>query len=95
MFRSLALILIFAAATAREALMSVAAKQLGEPPRKVAERILAKLDVNDLCEPPQIAGPGFINFRLDDGPRRRQGWRRRPSRSFACSAVSELRFSAS
>ena len=40
------------------------AKQLGEPPRKVAERILANLDVADLCEPPQIAGPGFINLTL-------------------------------
>jgi arginyl-tRNA synthetase len=38
------------------------AKQLGEPPRKVAERILANLDIADLCEPPQIAGPGFVNL---------------------------------
>ncbi|HET6327100.1 MAG TPA: arginine--tRNA ligase, partial [Planctomycetaceae bacterium] len=43
------------------------AKQLGEPPRKVAERILANLDVQDLCEPPQIAGPGFINLTLSTG----------------------------
>ncbi len=43
------------------------AKQLGEPPRKVAERILANLDVKDLCEPPQIAGPGFINLTLSTG----------------------------
>src|ERR1700722_19919066 len=40
------------------------AKKLGEPPRKVAERILANLDVADCCEPPQIAGPGFINLTL-------------------------------
>jgi arginyl-tRNA synthetase len=40
------------------------AKELGEPPRKVAERMLATLDVADLCEPPQIAGPGFINLTL-------------------------------
>jgi arginyl-tRNA synthetase len=40
------------------------AKQRGEPPRKVAERILANLDVADLCEAPQIAGPGFINLTL-------------------------------
>jgi arginyl-tRNA synthetase len=33
-------------------------------PRQVAADILAKLDVADLCEPPEIAGPGFINFRL-------------------------------
>ena len=40
------------------------AKHLGEPPRKVAERILASLDFADLCEPPQVAGPGFINLTL-------------------------------
>lgn len=40
------------------------AKKLGEPPRKVAERIVANLDVADCCEPPQIAGPGFINLAL-------------------------------
>ena len=33
-------------------------------PRQVAADILAKLEVADLCEPPEIAGPGFINFRL-------------------------------
>src|SRR5580704_16596221 len=43
------------------------AKQLGEPPRKVAERIQANLDVKDLCDPPQIAGPGFINLTLSTG----------------------------
>jgi arginyl-tRNA synthetase len=30
----------------------------------VATRIVARLEVADLCEPPEIAGPGFINFRL-------------------------------
>src|SRR5580704_4407818 len=40
------------------------AQHLGEPPRKVAERILANLDVADLCEPPQVAGPGFVNLTL-------------------------------
>ncbi len=40
------------------------AKKLGEPPRNVAERILANLDVADCCETPQIAGPGFINLTL-------------------------------
>jgi arginyl-tRNA synthetase len=39
-------------------------KQLGKPPREVAAAIVAKLDVADLCEPPQIAGPGFINLKL-------------------------------
>lgn len=40
------------------------AKQEGRPPREVAADIVAKLDVEDLCEPLEIAGPGFINFRL-------------------------------
>jgi arginyl-tRNA synthetase len=30
----------------------------------VATEIVAKLEIADLCEPPEIAGPGFINFRL-------------------------------
>ncbi|WP_373653688.1 arginine--tRNA ligase [Schlesneria sp. DSM 10557] len=40
------------------------AKQLKRPPRDVAAALVEKLDVLDLCEPPEIAGPGFINFRL-------------------------------
>lgn len=40
------------------------AKKLGRKPREVAEAIVEKLDINDLCEKPVIAGPGFINFRL-------------------------------
>lgn len=40
------------------------AKQLGRPPREVAADILSRLDVSDLCEPPEIAGPGFINLKL-------------------------------
>jgi arginyl-tRNA synthetase len=40
------------------------AKRLKRKPRDVAAEILARLDVADLAEPPQIAGPGFINLRL-------------------------------
>ncbi len=40
------------------------AKPLGQKPRQIAEQIVAKLDVSDLCELPEIAGPGFINLRL-------------------------------
>ena len=40
------------------------AKQEGKPPREVAADLVARLDVSDLCEPLEIAGPGFINFRL-------------------------------
>ena len=39
-------------------------KQRGENPRTLAEKILARLDVGDLCEPPTVAGVGFINFTL-------------------------------
>lgn len=40
------------------------AKTQGKPPRQVAAEIIDQLDVSDLCETPEIAGPGFINFRL-------------------------------
>src|SRR5262245_7254287 len=39
-------------------------KALGKPPRKVAEEIVARLAVSDVCEPPEVAGPGFINLKL-------------------------------
>ena len=39
-------------------------QERGPIPREVATRIVARLEVADLCEPPEIAGPGFINFRL-------------------------------
>jgi arginyl-tRNA synthetase len=42
----------------------VLGKQRGENPRDLAEKILAELDVGDLCEPPVVAGAGFINFTL-------------------------------
>lgn len=40
------------------------AKRLKDKPRAIAEKIVAHLEVMDLCEPPEIAGPGFINLRL-------------------------------
>ncbi len=40
------------------------AKQLGRNPREIAQAIITQLDVAGLCEVPQIAGPGFINFTL-------------------------------
>lgn len=40
------------------------AKAEQKPPRQVAADIVARLDLADLCEPPEIAGPGFINLRL-------------------------------
>ncbi|MEB3356200.1 MAG: arginine--tRNA ligase [Synechococcales bacterium] len=40
------------------------AKPLKQKPRAIADQIVAHLDVADLCEPPEVAGPGFINLRL-------------------------------
>ena len=40
------------------------AKKLGRKPREIAQQIVDKLDIADLCEPPTIAGPGFINFKI-------------------------------
>ena len=40
------------------------AKKLGQQPRAVATCIVEKLDISDICEAPEIAGPGFINIRL-------------------------------
>jgi arginyl-tRNA synthetase len=37
-------------------------KKLGQQPRQIAQSIVDNLDVAAVCEPPQIAGPGFINF---------------------------------
>src|SRR5947207_3923447 len=39
-------------------------KQLGKQPREVAAQIIAAAQLDDLCQPPEIAGPGFINLRL-------------------------------
>ncbi len=39
-------------------------KQRGENPRVLAEKIVAHFATDDLCEPPAVAGAGFINFRL-------------------------------
>jgi arginyl-tRNA synthetase len=39
-------------------------KKLGQQPRAIASAIVEKLDVSELCEKPEIAGPGFINLKL-------------------------------
>jgi arginyl-tRNA synthetase len=44
------------------------AKPLGQPPRQIAQAIVAQLAADpaftELCQEPQIAGPGFINLTL-------------------------------
>jgi len=42
----------------------VLAKQRGENPRALAQKIIDTLDVSHLCERPELAGAGFINFSL-------------------------------
>src|SRR3954465_15467595 len=41
-------------------------KQLGQPPREVAAQLIAVGQLDGLCQPPEIAGPGFINLRVRD-----------------------------
>ena len=41
------------------------AKAHGQKPRELAERIVAAVDVSGLAGPLEVAGPGFINIRLD------------------------------
>ncbi len=40
------------------------AKTLGKKPRDIAEDIVKRLHLGNLLEKPEIAGPGFINLRL-------------------------------
>jgi arginyl-tRNA synthetase len=40
------------------------AKRLGKPPRDIAAEIVGHLDIDDVCEPPSVSGPGFINLTL-------------------------------
>ena len=42
----------------------VLGKERSENPKTLAAKILAQLDVGDLCDPPTVAGAGFINFTL-------------------------------
>jgi arginyl-tRNA synthetase len=39
-------------------------RRVNKKPREVADAILANLKIDDLCDPPTVAGPGFINLRL-------------------------------
>jgi arginyl-tRNA synthetase len=85
------------------------AKTLRRNPRQVAAEIIQRLDVAEMCEPPEIAGAGFINFRLRDefvaqfvdASRKRTCRKRsssisvrRTSRSRCTSAISAARCSA-
>ncbi|MBS0016355.1 MAG: arginine--tRNA ligase [Arthrospira sp. SH-MAG29] len=39
-------------------------KKLKSNPRQIAGTIIEHLQIDDICSPPEIAGPGFINLRL-------------------------------
>lgn len=41
-------------------------KRLGKPSREIARLLTDRLALDDLCRPPEIAGPGFINLSLRD-----------------------------
>jgi arginyl-tRNA synthetase len=40
------------------------AKKMKANPRKLAEQVVESLAIDDICERPEVAGPGFINLRL-------------------------------
>jgi arginyl-tRNA synthetase len=42
----------------------ILAKQRGENPRVLAQKIIGHLEVGEWCGPPTVAGAGFINFSL-------------------------------
>ena len=42
-------------------------KALGKKPQDVAKDFIAALPANQLVEPPTVAGPGFINLRIQSG----------------------------
>jgi len=39
-------------------------KKLGQSPRAIALAIVEKLEISDICTAPEMAGPGFINLKL-------------------------------
>ena len=58
------------------------AKELGRPPRELAQAVVDAADLDGICREVELAGPGFINLTFDDAylarrwPRwpRTRGW---------------------
>ncbi|TWU66981.1 Arginine--tRNA ligase [Crateriforma conspicua] len=48
------------------AAMPLAKKVGGTNPRELAAQMVDALSVSDLCETPEVAGPGFINLKIRD-----------------------------
>jgi arginyl-tRNA synthetase len=44
----------------------VLAKALGQKPRDLAQEIARRVDLAPIAAPPEVAGPGFLNLRLND-----------------------------
>jgi len=42
------------------------AKAMGRNPRELAQEVARAVDLAPLAGPPEVAGPGFLNIRLDD-----------------------------
>src|SRR6185312_11885306 len=43
------------------------AKSTGQKPRDLAAQIAGAVDLAPIATKPEVAGPGFLNVRLDDG----------------------------
>src|SRR6478609_8485473 len=43
------------------------AKALKKNPRELAQEIAGAVDLGPIADPPEVAGPGFLNVRLRDG----------------------------
>src|SRR4051794_16474727 len=43
------------------------AKAQGKNPRELAEAVAGRVDLAPIAGRPEVAGPGFLNVRLDDG----------------------------
>ena len=59
-------------------------KRLKQPPREIAQQLVDRLDLSDLCEAPEIAGPGFINLRVKDD------WLTSQLQAIVCDASTQL-----
>ena len=51
-------------------------------PRQLATDVVAKLDVSEVCEKVEIAGAGFLNFRLKNSVADANAGSRRARRTF-------------
>lgn len=46
--------------------MPIAKLVSGANPREIAAELIEKVSLDDLCDPPEVAGPGFINLKLSE-----------------------------